>query len=215
MRDIYIIVEGDTEQRFVRELMVPYFNSIPRICDKEIKALKIPTSRMQKGGNVSYPKLKGYIQTLLKQEQGVAITTFIDYFKIPKNTPGYLESQSRLTADEAISYIEQSINEVINNNRFFSYIQKHEFKALLFVDNDGFEVLAGINSEQLKCFKKIIEDYPNPEEINKGKTTAPSKRLISILHKYKNAKPFYSSLISKRNGIESIISRCPRFKVWI
>jgi hypothetical protein len=56
------------------------------------------------------------------------------------------------------------MKEDINVPNFIPYIQKHEFEALLFASNTGFE-----NLYEQRIFEQtteIIHKYNNPEEIN-------------------------------------------------
>ena len=62
--------------------------------------------------------------------------------------------------------------------RFIPNFIIHEFEGHLFNDikifKEQYEVEEFTN---LKTFEKIFLEYPNPELINDGKETAPSKRL--------------------------------------
>lgn len=60
--------------------------------------------------------------------------------------------------------------------------------------------------------KDIIERYPNPEEINEGIETAPSKRLAHI---YDYDKTADSELILEMIGLDVIYNKCPRFREWL
>jgi hypothetical protein len=66
-------------------------------------------------------------------------------------------------------------------NRFIPYIQKFEFEALLFSNNQGFSAIYGsINPQIAQATQAIIDQYDNPEEINNHPNTAPSKRIQKI-----------------------------------
>lgn len=51
------------------------------------------------------------------------------------------------------------------------------------------------------------------ELINDGKTTAPSKRLQSLIIGYN--KPVYGSILAEAIGLPKIRAKCPRFNDWI
>ncbi len=92
----------------------------------------------------------------------------------------------------------------------------HEFEALLFSSDDGFEFQydkLGI----LRELKAVSNRYPNPEDINDSPVTAPSKRIISILdkHKEKYEKVIDGEAISVMVGIEAMMEKCTRFKAWV
>ena len=106
--------------------------------------------------------------------------------------------------------MEEQIDKDIDNPRFFSYIQMHEFEALLFASDRGFnEYLSDKNRE----ISKIMNEYPNPEDINTSPQGAPSKRLIAIDSTYD--KVIQGNLIALEVGIEDMLQKCPRFKQWV
>ena len=65
----------------------------------------------------------------------------------------------------------------------------------------------------MASIKQIIDSFPNPEMINDGPNTAPSKRLINLIPRYR--KVYHGSEIASENGIQSILDKCPRFSNWI
>ena len=112
---------------------------------------------------------------------------------------------------EQIQSLEAAINEAIDDRRFFSYIQLHEFEDLLFSSNKGFEYYF---SEELAAkTASIISSYDTPEDINTSPEGAPSKRLLAIKSDYN--KVLEGNLIALEIGIKSILEKCPRFAEWI
>lgn len=91
------------------------------------------------------------------------------------------------------------------------YIQRHEFETLLFSNMDGFEALVD-DEKALSQLKNIEREYPNPEDINGGTETAPSKRLGQIFNYEKAAD---SLLALSVIPIETIRAKCPRFNRWV
>ena len=118
--------------------------------------------------------------------------------------------------DAKIEVLLEGISKDINDTRFIPYIQKHEFEALLFSSNEGFSNWFE-NEWVIDELKTIINHYPNPEEINTGSDTAPSKRIIKILEekRQKYDKIAEGNLIAEEIGFEKIMEKCPRFKNWI
>jgi hypothetical protein len=57
------------------------------------------------------------------------------------------------------------------------YIQLHEYEGLLFSEPSVFAT--AINQRYLaKTFQRVRDDFPIPEDIDDGPTTAPSKRVL-------------------------------------
>jgi hypothetical protein len=109
--------------------------------------------------------------------------------------------------------LEDACLEDIGDNRFIPYIQLHEFEGLLFTDTKGFKSLPDITTTGIQELTDIVDSFPNPELINEGKDTAPSKRLMKLIPSYQ--KPLYGNFIALENDFNSILSKCPRFKAWI
>ena len=61
-------------------------------------------------------------------------------------------------------------------------------------------------------FYALPADYPNPEDINQGKSTAPSKRLHQLIPGY--SKVNHGVAIVQNAGIDVLFQKCPRFKAW-
>ena len=131
MKRVYIVVEGQTEQEFVNSVISPYLQESGIL---SVTPVLVRTSRTGRGGMVSYSHLANTIRPLLMSEKSdYIVTTFIDFFRLPHDMPHYEDSMKKADKIEQIRSLEAAINEAIDDRRFFSYIQLHEFEALLFV----------------------------------------------------------------------------------
>lgn len=213
MKRLIIIVEGQTEKEFVEKSLRDFFISKGVF---DVRAIMIQTSKGNKGGFVNYIHLKNDLLKILKSENDVVVSMFVDFFKIPTNFPKFQESLRITTIDEKIDVLLKGIKEDINNPIFIPYIQKHEFEALLFSSEKGFSNWYD-NTWIINQLSEIVNQYGNPEEINTGSETAPSKRIIKILEekKQKYDKIAEGNLIAEEIGIEKILEKCPRFKNWV
>lgn len=96
---------------------------------------------------------------------------------------------------------------------FIPHIQLHEFEALIFSDVRGLDAIFDVdNNEGYKIVRDLILNTDNPETINNGATTAPSKRLLKIVG--------YNKIIHGKTALEEIgmkrmLSKCPHFNEWI
>jgi hypothetical protein len=208
VKPLYILVEGQTEEEFVKESLCPY------LADQEIhevRPIKISTKVGFKGGFVNYDYLKRDALNLLKERREIVLSTFVDYFRIPTNVPNYDECQSIYQINSRIECLENAIREDIGFENFFPYIQKHEFEALLFSSNEGFASYYPKSvSEQTQ---KVIEQFLNPEEINDNPNSAPSKRILNIVPEY--SKVIDGNIIALEVGIETMLEKCSRFRTWV
>lgn len=206
---IYILVEGQTEEAFVNELLVPHYAKSGRY----LTPIIIRTSAAQKGGLVSYGKVRPQIQKLCKQDEQAYVTTMFDLYALPKDFPGkggdgY--SHHRSGRDKA-NDLQAALGTDIGMENFIPNLIVHEFEALLFTDIDVFGQWT--NDDSVLGPLLAIRDTTSPEDINDGPTTAPSKRILSAMSGY--SKTLHGPLIACDIGLDAIRGACPHFDDWL
>lgn len=205
MKRLVFIVEGNTEIALVNKLISPYLYSLGY--NIPITSRTIITNRKQhkKGGVSSYGKFRNEVERTLA-EGNVIVTTLIDFFKLPTDFPCFTEDSY------SINLIEEAISVDIGYERdFIPYIQRHEFEALMFSSKEGFEFVID-DQVKLNAIQDIIDKYPNPEDINNTRLTAPSKRMENIFDYDKTSD---GEMIIEELSIKEVMNKCPRFKIWI
>lgn len=212
MRGVYILCEGPSEEEFVNTILRKYFLSF-EIYD--VRPILMSTSKGHKGGDVKYDRLKYNINSLLSQERDIIVTTFIDFFRLRTDFPMYVEAQRLNDKIRRVELLEQALSTAINNSRFVPYIQLHEFEGLLFAASDGFDYLTDISERNLERLREAVTEKENPELLNDGEETAPSKRLERLIPGFDNNKPFYGGIIADVNTIKPVLERCIRFRAWV
>ncbi|MEQ8226177.1 MAG: DUF4276 family protein [Candidatus Eremiobacterota bacterium] len=213
MKKIIVLVEGQTEERFVKELLVPNFREKGIYFAPTINTTKRVKDKANfKGGIKSYEKVKSNLLKLFYDTSADIITTMIDYYKLPTDFPGY-DKRPPGNFYTAVSYLEDKFKEDINEDRFIPYLQVHEFEAYLFSSLEGFNKVFFDRNTQLESIKNIINQFNNPEAINDGDETAPSKRLMNIFKGYKKTTDGIS--IAKYLGLEKIRKSCNHFNNWL
>ena len=213
--DVYIVVEGPTEQTFVRDILAPQMGH------GGISLHPVLIGKPgHKGGDVRFVRAKNDIGNFLKQRRDTYISTMFDYFRIDSKWPGRekirrkIQDGATLTAIYKAKILEtETRNEIVRSfpgygseNRFIPYIEMHEFEALLFSDADILAEKTGIDVAQIRI---IIEGFDNPEEINEDPVKAPSKRLGTLKNGYR--KVAMGKTVSEAIGIQAIRRQCPHF----
>ncbi len=212
MKRIVIIVEGDTEKEFIDKVLSPYFHT------KGIYAVDCFKIKHTKGGLTKYQHLKTDIINCIF-ESNVIVTTLIDYYALPKDFPEFEDSKKIVNKSERISFLEEAITHDIQNykkiefNNLIPYIQLHEFEALVFASLNGILNLYTDSQAKFTEINDILKQYTNPEDINEGSDSAPSKRLRNLIPGYN--KIVDGIMIIEENGIENILKKCPRFNSWV
>lgn len=212
MSRIIIIGEGPTEQSFCNDVLQPHFNA-------KGTYLQNPTIKKSGGGIVSWEVLKRQINIHLRQDTTATITLLIDYYgiKARHEFPMWVDSQDIVNKSERMTILERAMLDEIDEaykHRFIPYIQLHEFEGLLFSDRLVFDENFEENEfDDYDYLDETFNTYENPEEINDGNETAPSKRLCRIISSYN--KIAFGSLIAQEIGLEKIRQKCPRFNDWV
>lgn len=211
MKRIIIIGEGQTEQEFCKDVLIPYFSS------KNI-FVQNPTIKHTGGGIVSWPLLKKQIENHLKQDPEVFVTTLIDYYGLYKkhSFPKWDEAETIIDKSNRMIFLEGSMKAEFEDDirfRFIPYFQLHEFEGLLFNRIEIFINNFTTEEANLVELRAIIEQYPNPELINDNKETAPSKRLLKLIKGYN--KVVYGAILADEIGLVNIRAKCTRFNSWM
>ena len=212
MKRVIVICEGPTEQEFCTDVLMPYFS-------KKNIFIESPLIKKSGGGIVPWGILKKQIEIHLKQDSSAIISTLIDYYGIPERYgyPAWEEAHHETNKSVRMDIIEDAMHQSIADrwqHRFVPYIQLHEFEGLLFnnvkVFTDNF---TDYEFTEFEDFRRIFDQFPNPEDINDNPETAPSKRLIRHIKGYN--KIVYGATIASDIGLTRIREKCPRFNNWI
>ena len=210
MNRVIAVVEGKTEQAFVREVLAPWLGS--RGVSLFARLVGDPG---HKGGVGEYPRAKSNILRLLKQNSESFVTMMFDYYGMPNSWPGRKNATKATYARKAAT-IEQAILKDIthtlgaklNKQRFLPYVQMHEFEGLLF--SRPRVIAEVVNEDSIADALQAIRDrFRSPEEINDGPETAPSKCIQKFSVTFD--KPVDGVFAAQRIGIETIRQECPHF----
>lgn len=210
MRRLVFIVEGRSEERFINKLLIPYLSAEDGLQGIPMHAQRLVTNRKKliRGGNVGFGKFTHDVRNVAAAGD-VLVTTMIDFFRLPSDFPGY--TTDSLKVDMIERAIREALSAEVPPAIFLPYIQRHEFETLLFSNMDGFSVM-DMDEKALAQLESIEKEYDNPEDINGGAETAPSKRLAHIFN-YEKAADSFTMLSAIPIGV--IRAKCPRFNRWV
>lgn len=213
MKRLVFIVEGETEEAFVNNILRPYFQNCGLY--NLIQCFKIKHTQ---GGMHKYSYVRNDVLNTI-YESDVIVTTMFDLYALPHSFPGYKESQAMEDHLERVKFLEAKMKEDIEENQvrsfgnYIPYIQLHEFEALIFSSANGFEALFEDNEMDYKGIRAVIDNFPNPEDINDSPETAPSRRMQKLIQGYN--KVTYGIGLIEYTGIDVILRKCPHFREWI
>lgn len=202
MKRVIIYCEGPSEETFINHILGPKFIED----DVYITATSF-------GGVSKYSIIRKKLLNLCRSDSSAVITTMLDYYGLPQDTPGYRESQtSNADIYKRVEYVETKMKEDICESNFLPNLMMHEYEALLFSDVQAFS-FCGLSEKQLAELKAIQQSYSTPEHINNSPNTAPSKRILRVYTDYDKVLDGYN--IAKLIGLEKIRKQCRHFDRWV
>lgn len=211
--EIVVIVEGKTEEIFIKDILAPY------LAKKNIFMTPIIISKPgQKGGDVRFVRAINDITLHMKQRDDTYVTLLVDYYGIKGDWPGLESAKSQTIPLKIAKIINDATQKAVDSQlhgygssfRFVPNIAVHEFESLLFSDVKELAYQLGVKE---KLVEAIIKECGEPEKINDSSRTAPSKRLEKLYNRYK--KTSTGITIAKSIGVIKMREKCPVFNNWL
>lgn len=173
----------------------------------------LPVRNLKKEG-ASKLCFKNDVRQWIAEDPSAYHTTLIDFYGLSTDFPGVVESKG-MPGNARAELLEQNISNGIDHYKFIPYIQLHEYEALLFSAPDVMYEYLNLYENNLpaQCFQSIRGAVDNPEAINDGPETAPSKRFLKLCPSYDKVGD--GILMLEDIGLERIRQECPRFNEWL
>jgi hypothetical protein len=220
---LHVIVEGQTEEGFVNQLLAPELGAHGVFVDAHCITTGRHHGRVFRGGLVRYEHLANDLSLWMRQDQHEEswFTTMFDLYGLPADFPGRATVPQHLSTLARVSYLETALFEDIAqrlknlpvSRRFIPYIQTHEFETLLFSEPAHFLEAFPDRPTLAEGLTMIRRLFNSPEEINDGPDTAPSKRILQIAPEYE--KPVAGLLVAQRIGLPTMRRECAHFDQWV
>lgn len=205
MTRVCIICEGPTEVEFVNGCLWPYLKDSGVDAYGTVLSAK---SGHHRGGRVSVERLARSIARHYSKANRVS--TLVDFYGF-QDRGG--RTRAQLEAD--IAKAAQNIIGDYDPRYVLPYVQMHEFEGLLFTNPAAFEKVDGWNEEVKAALMDVAQKFSNPEDINDGPATAPSKRIQNIFPEGTYSKIVHGPLIAKATGIDAMRAKCRAFNEWV
>lgn len=213
---LHVTAEGQAEQQFVNKVLAPHLSEYGVYVDARavLTSKDNRTATEYRGGLISYIKAKSDIATWMKEDNHpeCSFTTMFDLYALPEDFPGYAEAQMKSDPYVRVKHLENSLDLDINDHRFIPYIQLHEFEALLLADPQQLDWEYLEHDRPIRNLLKMVGEQ-NPELINDGPSTAPSKRILQHIPEYNKASA--GPVIAQQIGLSVLRDKCKHFDEWV
>lgn len=219
MARLLLTTEGPTEQLFAAQVLRPHLAALGVFLDQpRCTAICRKHGLIQRGGLLKYKPMRDDILGWVKQDisDDARFSTMIDLYALPNDFPGFEESKRFRNPYDRVAFLEQAFADDLNSQRFIPYIQLHEFEALLLAD---YRKLCDYYGQgrvaDLQPLAEAIIAGQNPELIDDGEGTAPSKRIAACIPEYAVAKATAGPIVAGYIGLDTLRRACRHFGEWL
>lgn len=211
---LYITVEGQSERKFTDEVLKPHLAKF----SIDVKSRVVLTNRKlgKRGGVLNFVNIQSDLNRLMREDahSEARFTTMVDLYALPPEFPGWAEARKKAAPKERVSILETAFLAELADPRFLPYIQLHEFEALLYCDLSQLQRRIADSEQAVETLSREVAGL-EPEDINEGATTAPSKRIIRHLPIYDKLKVRVGAPAAAAIGLPQLRAKCPHFNEWV
>jgi hypothetical protein len=212
---LHITAEGQTEKAFVDQVLTPHLAHFDVYTDARcvLTSKDKRAAKEYRGGLISYQKAKADIETWMKEDanQECWFTSMFDLYALPDDFPGFDEAK-RLEPYQRIERLEAAFGNEMNKPNFIPYIQLHEFESLILADPAKLDWEYLEHDQPIGNLVKMVGSQ-NPELINDGRETAPSKRILKEIPEYDKVTSGVS--VAAHIGLDALRASCKHFDEWV
>ena len=212
---LHITAEGQTEKSFVDQILAPHLALFGVYADVRcvLTGRDKRAGKKYRGGLISYQKAKADINTWMKEDQSqdCRFTTMFDLYALPDDFPSFQEKKND-SPYLRVEALERAFAADLHDRRFHPYIQLYEFEALIFADPSQLDWEYLEHSSAIENLVAMVNEQ-NPELINDGRETAPSKRILKEIPEYDKVTSGVS--VVAQIGLQRLRERCKHFGDWV
>lgn len=211
---LYLTVEGQSEKEFADRALKPHLAGY----GIDVRSRVVLTNRKlgKRGGILDFDKISGDIGRLMKADRNedARFTTMIDLYALPSEFPGWVAARKKTQPAERVAVLETALRAEFAEPRFIPFIQLHEFETLLYCDLGELQRRIADSEAGIIALKQEVR-HLEPETINEGATTSPSKRIIRHIPIYERNKVRVGAPAAAAIGLSTLRQKCPHFGHWL
>ena len=209
MRQVCILVEGQTEEAVVKTLLIDAAKARDIYLIPIIMRTSLTPAGASRGGG-SWKHYDRQLNDLLSQSHWDLVGLIIDYYGYPSGAPGFELPEA--PGDQRQQQIVAALKEHYPDPRFHPLVVLHEIKSLVLSAIRAGGGRGLLSEKTIEHLIRAIDDAGGPEKINNGEKTSPSKRLLTLEPEYGKTSTGISIL--REVGLAVVLDRCPVFAAW-
>ncbi|MGW4844082.1 DUF4276 family protein [Nocardia brasiliensis] len=210
-RRLHFLVEGQSEEIVVNNVLEPYLVDRGWTVTKSIVTTRRPAGGPNhRGGVSSWSKVEREIKLLLRNSSLDVLTTLFDFYAFPLDAPGMADIPAGLPTLGRVTHVEDSLSAAAADHRFVPHLILHELETWVFAAAEQVGCLLPGLTEHLV---KDVRAAGGAELVNDGPDTAPSKRILNYCPQY--SKTTDGPLAIADLGVAELRTQCPHFDAWL
>ena len=214
MTRLLMLVEGPSEEIFVKQILTPYLREYGVYVESPIIlwTKRISSGGGFRGGVSNWKQIQKNLKPLL-QDSDAWVTTLLDFYGLPQDFPGYEDAlKPGNPKDKVVTLQKKFIEEMGNPRKFIPFFALHEFEAWLFCSPVTVAQHFG-NQNIATSIQSAVTQAGEPELINHGEDTHPKSRLQNLGIGYKETSD--GPTIIGKIGIPIRKGACSHFSSWL
>ena len=216
---LYFYVEGQTEQEYVRRVLMPHLAGFGvRVMGAVLAASRRRHGRVSRGGGRRYQPMRNDLGRLLWQDEraDARFTTMFDLYALYDGFPSWDEAEKqRHIPRERVLTLEKAFAADVGDARFIPHIQLYEFETILLCEPGHLALVYENADAGIAALRAAVDEATLPELVNDGEATAPSKRIIAQFPRYDRQKTTVGAELAECVGIEATRRLCAHFDRWL
>lgn len=217
MKKLFIVVEGTTEERFVRRVLYDHF--IAKGIHIDPQQWRTNRKLGTTGGGSNFDLIENHLRNLMSKynhSNDVFLSVMIDLYAFPRggNTVYDAEVGKQSIGKEKALMLQRKMEERFAYRNFIPYVQLHEFEALLLSSPNKLSLFYTDKAKEIAALKAEISGMA-PEDINETPQGAPSKRIIKYLPRFEGQKTTAGVATAEAIGLTQLRAACPHFNGWL
>lgn len=213
MTRLLILVEGQSEEIFVKQTLKPFLAKRGVHVQPPIVlwTKRIPSGGGFRGGVSNWNQIRKNLAPLT-YDTDAWVTTLLDFYGLPEDFPGYKEARRPGDPRGHVVALQERFAAEIGHPRFIPFLALHEFEAWLFCSPDIVSEHFG-SAGLADKIRKAVEHAGEPELINHGEETHPKARLQRMGTGYQETSD--GPTLLEKIGIPAIRATCSHFAGWM
>lgn len=213
MTRLHIVVEGQSEEIFVKQTLTPYLaeRGVHLASPVVVWTKRLPMGGGYRGGVSRWNQVRNSLLPLT-HDSNAWVTTLFDFYGLPDDFPGYQDARKSGAPHDQVVALEGRFSSEIADPRFIPFFALHEFEAWLFTAPNVVAEHFG-NIELATELQRAVSHAGEPELINHGKDTHPKARLQGLSIGYGETSD--GPALLEKIGIPTIRNACPHFASWL